>query len=95
MTKRQNTEPAPVDPIVTVEYLLGLMGWQSRSTYYNRLKAGDPDLPRLIHTGKRKVGLLKSACDRYQRLAIGRANADEGGAPAASGNNSSPAGAPA
>ena len=81
MTKRKSPETTPAAPLVPVEYLLDLMGWKSRSTYYNRLREGEEGIPHLVHTGIRKVALLKSECDAYQRMVIERGRAAPESAP--------------
>lgn len=100
MTKRMLPTRQPDDPLVPIEYLLDLMGWKSRSTYYNRLRDGEKGFPHPVKTGSRNVMLLASECHAYQQAVIERSKASpesdngEGGAPAVSGQ-SSPAGASA
>lgn len=96
MTKRTVPVPAPEDPLVPIEYLLGLMGWKSRSTYYNRLKLHEPGFPQPVPVGTRNKMLVKSQCDAFQRAVIDKAlhpagQAGEEAAPA--DNGSSQAGA--
>lgn len=70
--KRQVPQHAPEDPLVPVEYLLDLMGWKSRSTYYSRLARDEPLFPKPVPVGTRNVMLLRSECHAYQRSLLER-----------------------